>query len=612
MQSGEKDMNEKLPYLRDKTSRLTTEPGVYIMKNAQNKIIYIGKAKNLRNRVTSYFRENPDHLPKVAKMVSQVNDYDFIVTDSEYEALVLECSLIKQHKPKYNILLKDDKGYHYIKISAGDYPKITAEKQLGNDNSTYLGPYTSSFVTKQAVSEANRCFMLPTCTRRFPQDIGRQRPCLNHHIHLCMGVCTGNIPQEEYRDAVNQAIRYIKTGSSDSIERMRDEMEEAAEALDFERAARLRDRITAITKAADTQKIINDELRDTDVVGLAENGGEICASVLMYRGGRLSDKAAYILGECDGDEQPLEAFLMQFYHGRSDIPHTVFIEEDIPSRELMSRLFREKSGHAVHIEVRVKGQNRRLIMLAKSNAGEYLSLKVGRTGKEILALEELARVLGLPQSPLYIEAYDISNLQSEAMVAGMVVFENGRPLKSGYRKFSIKTLTVQNDYASMAEVLERRFTRYLDGDEGFSRLPQLIFVDGGKGQVNAVVPVLKRLGIDVPVFGIVKDSKHRTRAISTGGGEISVSGAAFSMITKIQDEMHRFAITYQRQKHSKRSFASELTNVKGIGEKKAQKILTCYRTKDALKSVTQEELMKTAGINAETAAELIKIITNMK
>lgn len=605
-------MNDRLPFLREKTAKLTTNPGVYIMKNSQEKIIYIGKAKNLKNRVTGYFRENPDHTPKAAKMVSQVYDYDFIVTDSEYEALVLECSLIKQHKPKYNILLKDDKGYHYIKISGGDYPRITAEKQLYDDGGTYLGPYTSSFVTKQAVAEANRCFMLPICTRRFPQEFGRQRPCLNHHIRLCMGVCTGKIPAEEYRDAVNQAIHYIKTGSSDSVERMRLEMEQAAENLDFERAARLRDRVAAVSKAADTQKIINNDLADTDVIGLAENGGTICVSVLMYRGGRLSDKAAYILGKCEADELPLEAFLMQFYHGRSDVPRVILIEEDIPSRTLLEQLFREKSGHAVHITVRVKGQGRKLIMLAKSNAGEYLSLRVGRTGKEILALEELAKVLGLPEPPMYIEAYDISNLQSDAMVAGMVVFENGRPKKSDYRKFSIKTLNIQNDYASMAEVIERRFTRYLEGDEKFSHLPQLIFVDGGKGQVGAVLPILEKLGINVPVFGIVKDSRHRTRAISTHGGEISVSGASFAMITKIQDEMHRFAITYQRVKHAKRSFASELTSVKGIGDKKAQKILTHFKTKQALKSTSAEELMKIAGISAQTAEDLMKIISEIR
>lgn len=605
-------MNKKLPYLREKTAKLTIEPGVYLMKNAQGKIIYIGKAKSLRNRVTGYFRENPEHTPKVAKMVSQVSDYDFIVTDTEYEALILECSLIKQHRPKYNILLKDDKGYHYIKISSEEYPKITAEKQQVNDGATYLGPYTSSFVTKQAVSEANKYFMLPTCKRKFPQEFGKQRPCLNKHIHLCMGVCTGQIPADEYRDAVNQAVKYIKTGSSDSVERMREEMNKASENLDFERAARLRDRISAISKAADTQKIINKELVNTDVVGLAENGGIICASVLMYRDGRLTDKATYILGECEGEELPLEAFLAQFYHGRSDIPRIIFIEEDIPSRELLSQLFREKSGHAVNIEVRVRGQNRKLIMLAKSNASEYLSLKVGRTGKEILALEELARALGLPEPPMYIEAYDISNLQSDAIVAGMVVFENGRPKKSDYRKFSIKTLTTQNDYASLAEVLERRFKRYLDGDEKFSRLPQLIFVDGGKGQVGAVLPVLERLLINVPVFGIVKDSRHRTRAISTRGGEISVSGSSFNMITKIQDEMHRFAISYQRQKHSKRSFASELVSVKGIGEKKSQKIMTYFKTKRALKNATADELMKVAGVNEQIARELIEVINKIK
>lgn len=602
-------MNDRLNFLREKTYRLTSSPGVYLMKNKSGTIIYVGKAKNLKNRVTSYFRENPDHTPKVASMVEHVYDYDFIVTDTEYEALVLECSLIKQHSPKYNILLKDDKGYHYIKISEGEYPRITAEMSK-KGTGTFLGPYISSFTVKQAVNEANQFFMLPTCTRRFPQEFGKGRPCLNFHIGRCMGVCKGKLSSSEYCKIVNEAVEYIRSGSEESIKRLTEQMNEAAEELDFERAAMLRDRIKAIEKAADTQKIIDANLKSVDVVALAQNGGSCCASVLMYRDGRLFDKASFFLGETDAPESTLSDFALQYYRSREDIPREILLEEEIPDRELIEQLIRERAGHAVTILSPKRGSNARLTMLAKSNASDYLSIKVGRTGKEIVALEELGRLLGLPEPPKYIEAYDISNLASSSMVAGMVVFENGRPLKKAYRKFSIKTVDIQNDYASMREVLERRFVRYLEEDESFSRLPDLILLDGGKGQVNAVAPVLRELGIDVPLFGMVKDNKHRTRAIATGGGEISVSGnkAAFALLTNIQDEVHRFSITYQRSRHAKKSFSMELTQIRGIGDKKAQKLITKFKTREALLSATKEELALAAGVSADIAAELYEFI----
>lgn len=606
-------MNERLPYLREKTSGLTVSPGVYIMKDKQGKIIYIGKAKNLKNRVTSYFRETPDHTPKVSQMVSLVYDYDFIVTDTEYEALVLECSLIKQHKPKYNILLKDDKGYHYIKVSKEAYPKITAEKQISNDGSIYLGPYTSSAVTKQAVNEANLVFKLPTCKRRFPQEFKKDRPCLYYYISQCIGVCKGDVSAEEYNEFVSQAIDYIKSGSSASIERMQKEMEEAAENLDFERAAVLRDRISAISKASQSQKIFDNELKDTDVIALAQNVGASCVALLMYRNGRLFDKSTYIFNDDDTEEDILEAFIVQYYQS-NDIPKVILIERELPNKELIEELLRKRCNHAVNLLYRQRGNSLKLIMLAKNNASEHLSLRVGRTGKEIIALDELARLLGMDKPPLYIEAYDISNLASTAMVAGMAVFENGRPLKSAYKRFSIKNVGAQNDYECMREVLVRRFNRYFEGEEkGFLRLPDLILVDGGKGHVNAVEPVLREMGIDVPVFGLVKDSKHRTRAIASSGSEISVTStkAAFMLITKIQDEMHRFAISYQRSKHAKTTYELELTKIKGIGLKKAQKLLTTYKTKKSLKSATVDEISKLLAVKNETAVEVYKFIEKL-
>ncbi len=606
--------NPRLPYLRDKTSKLTTSPGCYIMKDASSKIIYIGKAKNLKNRVTSYFRKGQDHLPKVWKMVSHVNDYDFIVTDSEFEALVLECSLIKQYSPKYNILLKDDKGYSYIRITNEPFPRLQSVLQKYDDNAEYIGPYTSSYAVKQAVIEANKVFMLPTCNRKFPQDFGKHRPCLNHHIKQCMGVCTGQISQEEYNAVIRQAVDYIRNGSQDSVERLTKEMEAAAEELNFELAAKLRDRIAAITKAADKQKIIDPNMKDSDIIAISQNGEKACASVLMYRGGRLFDKADFFLGEEEEQSEMRESFITRFYSNRDSVPKEILLDEEIENYQLLEQWLREKSGHAVHISTPKRGHLLRLTTLAKSNASEYLSIKVGRTGKEIVALEELAKALELPKPPKFIECYDISNLASSDMVAGMVVFENGRPCKKYYKKFSIKTVSEQNDYASMCEVLERRFRNYFEKtDEGFSILPDLILLDGGQGHVNTVTPVIRKMGIDVPVFGLVKDSKHRTRAVATGGGEISLtkSRSAFNLVTRIQDEVHRYAITYQAAKHRKSSYQLELTKVKGIGEKKAVKLMTEFKTKDNLKKATVEELAKAAGVSIATAEELHKLIQEM-
>lgn len=605
-------MNERLPYLREKTAKLTLSPGVYRMRDKDGNIIYIGKAKNLRSRVTSYFRENPDHTPKVAKMVSHVHDYDFIVTDSEYEALVLECSMIKQHMPKYNILLKDDKGYSYIKISDEEYPRITAEMQKSGSG-TFLGPYTSAFVTKQAAEEANKVFMLPTCKRVFPRDFGKFRPCLNHHIKQCMGVCTGQISAEEYRNIIGQAVEYIKNGSETSVESLTVQMTKAAEELDFELAAKLRDRISAIKRAADNQKIFDEDMRNTDIAAIAQNGECACAAVLMYREGRLFDRVEYSIGDLDSEENMLEDFVLQFYSDPTKIPREIITETELPNEKMVERLLRERCGRAVTVTSKSRGKGLRLIMMAKSNASDSLAIRVGRTGREIVALEALGRILGLPQPPAYIEAYDISNLGSSSMVAGMVVFENGRPLKKAYKRFSIKETKIQNDYASMREVLERRFRHYCDEsetDESFRRLPDLILLDGGKGQVNAVEPILREMGINVPVFGMVKDNNHRTRAIATSGAEISISGtkAAFMLVTRIQDEVHRFSITYQRSKHRKQSYEMGITRIKGIGEKKAQKLFTAFKTREEFKKATPEEIARAAGISPELAAEVYDFV----
>lgn len=604
-------MNTRLPYLREKTSKLTASPGVYIMKNRENNIIYIGKAKNLRKRVTSYFRENPDHTPKVSAMVSNVFDYDFIVTDSEYEALLLECSLIKQHKPKYNILLKDDKGYHYIKISDDDYPKITVEKN--KPSCKYLGPYTSSTVAREAVSEANRVFMLPTCNKVFPRDFRKERPCLNYHIKMCMGVCRGKIDCETYKKAVDDAVEFIKSGSASSVERMEQEMNEASENLDFEKAAVLRDRIIAIRKAGEKQKVINNGVESADVIGIAEIYDKVYISVLVYRGERLCDKAVFELEKSDSDI--LSDFMKQFYHDRQNLPKVIVIDHIPEDAELIQELLSNQSGRNIKIHQPQKGKLLELLKLAESNSAEYAALKNSRTGREVIALEQLAKSLGLKHTPEYIEAYDISNLSSESIVAGMVVFENGRPLKKAYKHFTIKEQEYQNDYGSMREVIRRRLLHIVnqDGDEYFKRTPDLILLDGGTGHVHAVQPVLNELGLDIPLFGMVKNEKHRTRAIASDGKEIQINNlqSAFNLLTNIQDEVHRFSVKFMHSRHKKKTYSSELLKVKGIGEKKLAKLMIKYKTKENLMNVSPEELAKTAGVNSETAEQLWKVIQDL-
>ncbi|MDE6425813.1 MAG: excinuclease ABC subunit UvrC [Ruminococcus sp.] len=606
-------MNPRLPYLREKTSKLTESSGVYIMKDKNGNIIYIGKAKNLHRRVSSYFRENADHTPKVTAMVSNVNDYDFIVTDSEYEALLLECSLIKQHQPKYNILLKDDKGYHYIRISDDEYPRITTEKNT-LQSGKYSGPYTSGFVAKETVDMVNRVFRLPTCCKKFPHDFRKSRPCLNYHIKNCMGVCTGKISREEYAGIIIQAENFIKKGSMQALERMEEEMNQAAENLEFEKAAVIRDRIAYIKKSYEKQKIINNTVENADIIGITEFYDGVYISVLIYRNNRLYDKSVIEFSN-NSDDNILTSFMIQYYYKRNDIPELIIVENLPEDYEIIRKMLDEQSGHKVMITTAKRGNQSELLRLAKNNSAEYAALKNNRTGKEVIALEQLAKVLGLNKPPKYIEAYDISNLADESIVAGMVVFVDGRPFKKAYKRFSIKQIRTQNDYESMYEVLERRLMHIInqDGDEYFRRKPDLILLDGGKGHVNIITELVRDLNIDINVFGMVKDNKHRTRAITSGGNEIQINNlqSAFNLVTRIQDEVHRYSVSYMHSKHRKKTYLSELTTVKGIGEKKSEKLMIKYKTKDNLKNATPEELAVTAGVNLNTARELWEVIQNL-
>lgn len=603
-------MNERIEYLCQKANKLPLTPGVYQMKDSSGKIIYIGKAKALKNRVTSYFRAIESHNAKTYRLVQNIYDFDFIVTPTELDALVLEASLIKLHNPKYNILLKDDKGYNYIKISGGEYPKITYALQTDDKDAEYIGPYTSGYTVKQAIEEANRLFMLPVCSRKFPRDFGKERPCLNYHIGRCMGVCRGKISPEEYRSNVEQAVSYIKNGSKESIERLTKEMEDCAEKLEFEKAAKLRDRISAIQKAELTQHIYSSKTTDYDIMAAAVNMDQCSVAVVKYRGGRLIDKENFFIGQQENDSQTREEFLVEYYSNKAEMPKEVYLDLDIENKELLESYFSDKFGHKISFVNPKRGEGLTQLTLAKSNAEEYLSLKVGRTAKEISALEDLKKILGLEKTPEIIESYDISNMGEETRVAGMVVFKNGRPFKQGYKKFNIKYVSGIDDYACMQEVIERRLQRYLDGDESFAPLPDLILLDGGKGHVAAVKQVLDKMGIDLTLYGLVKDDKHRTRAIAKEGGEIQINGNknVFDLLTRIQDEVHRFSINFQRKQHKKKQYELEITRIKGIGEAKAVALLKKFKTKKAMKEATPEELAEAAKVGRDVAEELYLFI----
>ncbi len=604
---GEQTLNDRLGFLRDKSNKLSLSPGVYLMKDKTGKIIYVGKAKALKNRVTTYFHALESHNAKTRKLVDNIYDFDFIVTSSELDALVLECSLIKQYNPKYNILLKDDKGYNYIKITKEPYPRISYALNCKDEKAEYLGPFTSGFTAKQAVEEANRIFMLPSCHKVFPRDFRKERPCLNYHIKRCIGVCTGKIKQDEYNEMIRSAIEYMQNGSKASVEQLTEQMYQASENLEFEKAAKLRDRINAIEKMKDSQEIFSDKTFDFDVIALAQNVELASVAVMCYRGGRITDKVNFFIGDEYESGQMLSDFMIGYYSERPErLPKIIYLDKQPDDSAILEEYFSSLCGHKVTLTVAQRGEGLSRVLLAKKNASEYLSMKVGRTVKEINALEDLAKLLGLSKIPTVIESYDISNLGEDSRVGGMVVYRNGRPYKAGYRKFSIKNVVGQNDYACMQEVIRRRLQRYLDGDESFAPLPDLILLDGGKGHVSAVHKVLDDMNISVALYGLVKDEKHRTRAIAAEGEEIQINAnkKLFSLLTNIQDEVHRFSLSFQQQTHKKKTYELELTKIKGIGEAKALALIKHFKTKQALKEATAEEIATVAKIKIDKANEV--------
>ncbi|MDO5123585.1 MAG: excinuclease ABC subunit UvrC [Eubacteriales bacterium] len=604
-------VNGKISELRKKSMALPLEPGVYIMKNGKGEIIYIGKAKKLKNRVSQYFGSQNNHAQKVRRMVANVDDFEYIITGSEFEALILECSLIKLHSPKYNILLKDDKGYSYIRISPDKWRKITCVLQKPDDDATYIGPYNSSYFVKQAVKEANSVFMLPTCKRKFPEDFGKGRPCLNFHIKQCCAPCRGRVKFSDYNERVENALEFLKGGSSQSLRKLTEEMNEAAENLDFERAASLRDSINAIKKLSDKQKVINSKVQNQDVIAYFTDNTKGCFEVFHFEGGRLCDRQEFLMDALSDTPDTRAEFILSYYSDSAKIPKNITLDSEVEDALLLEEYLSGQKGSRVYITVPQRGEQRQLADMCRQNAAERVAQQKGTTGKELSVLEELREILSLEKIPEYIESYDISNTGGCENVAGMVVFENGKPLKSAYRKFKIKGFEGQDDYASMNEVLRRRFEEYFahrDEGKGFGRLPDLILLDGGVGQVNAVKPLLEEFGLEIPLFGMVKDNRHRTRAITGDKEEIAINSRqrVFNFVTSLQDEVHRFAIGYHRARRGKATLKSSLTDIEGVGVERAKALLRYFKTVKNIANAEFEELLSAPKMNRPTAIRVYK------
>ncbi len=602
---------ERLKRLKDKANGLPKAPGVYIMKNSAEDIIYIGKAKSLKNRVTQYFSQKGQEIKKTQKMVDNVANFDYILTDSEFEALILECSLIKQHRPKYNILLKDDKGYHYIEVKNADWKDFNFVNRRQDDGCTYLGPYVNGFLFTQSVHDIKKIFKLSTCTKEFPRDIGRGRPCLNYHISQCSAPCAGKISKEDYNRCVEDALDFLKGSNHVAVKQIKEEMEQASLELDFERAAVLRDRLSAINKASQKQKVVSSVHLEQDVFALFKGANKVCFAVLRFLEGRLCDNSHYILDEQADLDEMRSSFIVAYYTSKERIPPRITVDGELEGKKLLLRFLSEMRGAKTQIAVPVKGEQAKLVEMCRANAQQKLSDYIKKKeGKRLDSLLELQTMLGLSKLPRYIEAYDISHLGGQNVVGGMVVFKDGRPLKSAYRRFSINSFEGQDDCRALFEVIDRRLGEYeklknngSGKNEGFAVLPELILVDGGNSQVNAVNAALGKHNIEVPLFGMVKNSKHRTSAIAAQGGriEFNMNKKAFTLVTSIQDEVHRYAIAYHKKKRSKSVVSSTLVDINGIGETRARSLLRYFKTMKAISCASIEELNSVEGMSITAA-----------
>lgn len=593
-------MREKL---LEKANKLPMLPGVYIMLDDDGKVIYVGKAKKLKNRVTSYFRGS--HLPKVEAMVQKVCDFNVIVVNSEFESLILENSLIKQHQPHYNILLKDDKGYPFIRLDKKDqYPRFSITNTEKKDGALYFGPFGGRSVTHDIIDTVSKAVGLATCSKRFPRDIAKDRPCLNYHMGNCRGWCRGELAPEEYRLSIEQACLILSGRTSQLIDDLTAKMNEASEQLRFETAAELRDRIRAIQSVSNKQKVIATAFADTDAVGFVR-GAKSCFVVLHFNDGSLTGKDFELIDEpLEDDAEAISAFIRQYYSARGSMPKNILLREIPEDAEAIEQLFEQISGRKVSLESPQRGDRLRLVERAEMNASEEILRATTVQQRRTNTLVWLQRTLNLPEYPARIESFDVSNLGDTGIVAAMTVHKDGKPLKKDYRKFRIHDLDIRDDYASMTQAVYRRFSHLKNGDRGFNEIPQLLLIDGGITHAAAAEHALRELEItDIPVFGMVKDDRHRTRALVTSAGEeICINGnpAAFSLIGNIQEETHRFAIEYQRSLRNE-SFASELSRIPGVGAVRKNQLLSHFKTIKAIKNADAEQLSAVVPKNTAKA-----------
>lgn len=596
----------------EKCKTLPNLPGVYLMKNISEEIIYIGKAKNLKNRVSSYFLNESSRTSKVEKMVDNIENFDYIITDSEFEALILECSLIKKYQPKYNILLKDSKGYSYIKITDEIWPRIWAVKQKIEDGNLYIGPYISSATVKNTVEEIIKIFKLPDCKRNLEKIY--KNPCLNYYINRCSAPCVRKISCKEYNKVIEEAKYFLKNGINKTLLDLKKGMNEASDAMDFETAAKIRDKIKSIEKIKSSQKVVSRKTKFKDVIALSTDDSNTSIEVFRYSQGDLYKSKNFILASGDDEIESRTQFLKQFYQTKEDIPETIILDGDINDFDLIKKFLSNKKGTSVKLEIPKRGDLFKLSLMCKRNAYENLLKSKGFKTKEEFYLEDLKNILNLQYIPNRIESYDISNLSGYDCVGSMIVFENGKPLKSHYRKFRLDYS--KDDYFSIKSVLKRRFSRYENSNknESFNKFPDLILVDGGKGHVRATKEAISEMGVNVPVFGIVKDSKHRTRALVTDLKELKIkeNTRLFLFITQIQDEVHRYAINYHRNLRNKKVKTSELLNIKGIGEKRSRELLKHFGSLSEIKKESLESIESVKSMDKKSAEAVYNYFHDIK
>ena len=620
--------------VEEELKKLPRKPGVYIMRDDKDVILYVGKAINLHNRVRSYFRENIGRGPAIDQMVSLIARFEYIVTDSELEALVLENNLIKENSPKYNTLLKDDKTYPYIKVTVGeDYPRILFSRTMKKDKSRYFGPYTSAAAVKDTIELLNKLYQLRTCNRVLPRDIGIERPCLNYHIKQCLAPCQGYVSKEEYRQQVAGALEFLNGNYSPILKDLEEKMKKAAEAMEFEDAARYRDLLSSVRQVSQKQKITEGVGEDKDILALYQDETEAVVQVFFVRDGKLIGREHYYMTHVPENNKPaiLQDFVKQFYAGTPFIPRELMLQYEIEDAELIEKWLSERKGSRVYLKVPKIGSKEKLVELAAQNAKLVLSQdreKLKREeGRTIGAVKEISDLLQLPLTgTARMEAYDISNINGFENVGSMVAYEKGKPKRSDYRKFKIKSVSGPDDYACMREVLTRRFrhgmeeSRELEEQEmdqeygSFTKFPDLILMDGGRGQVNIALSVLEELGIDIPVCGMVKDDNHRTRGLYYHNIELPIDthSEGFKLITRIQDEAHRFAIEYHRSLRSKTQVRSVLDDIPGVGPARRKALMRHFKSLEEIRQATVEDLMEIPEMNERTAQEIVAFFASQK